>query len=248
MFDDQDFSMASRFSAEEALEWVWKRFHEDAVMTSSLGAEDMVITDMISRLGLKIDIVTIDTGRLPGETYELMERVRARYGISLPVFFPDFHEVETMVAERGINLFYKSPENRKLCCNVRKVQSLNRLLKGRRAWVTGLRSDQTESRKNSGIIELDSTRNVVKVNPILNWTSEDVWRYIRENNVTYNALHDDGYPSIGCEPCTRAVKPGESERAGRWWWESDLKECGLHLSNEAHASPTEMIIRDRRVD
>lgn len=248
MKDYQDFHTTSNFSAEDALEWAWEEFQDDVVMTSSFGAEDMVIMDMLFRRKLKIKIATIDTGRLPEETYKLMERAREKYGIAVSTYFPDFSEVESMVSEKGINLFYKSPENRKLCCSIRKVQPLNRLLNGKKAWVTGLRSDQTEFRKNSIVVELDKSRNIVKINPLLNWTSEDVWKYIKENKVPYNELHDRGYPSIGCAPCTRAVKPGENERAGRWWWETDLKECGIHMNHESQPFPTEMVIKGRRGD
>ncbi len=236
------------FSAEEALEWAWKEFGEKVVMTSSFGAEDMVIIDMISRKKLDIKIATIDTGRLPEETYNLMDTVREKYGFTLISYFPESSEVEAMVAEKGINLFYKSTENRKLCCNIRKVQPLNRILKNKKAWITGLRSDQTEFRKRSKIIELDLPRNVVKINPLLNWSSQDVWKYLKENHVPYNALHERGYPSIGCAPCTRAVEPGENERAGRWWWEKDLKECGLHVSTEKKRVSTELIINSRGGD
>ena len=235
-------------SAEDALEWAWKEFGEGAVMTSSFGAEDMVILDMISQKKLDITIATIDTGRLPEETYNLVDIVREKYGFTVHSYFPDFSDVENMVAEKGINLFYKSPENRKLCCNIRKVQPLNRILKNRKAWITGLRSDQTEFRMRSKIIEIDLPRNVVKINPLLNWSSEDVWRYLKRNNVPYNTLHDNGYPSIGCAPCTRAVKPGENERAGRWWWEKDLKECGLHVSEQKKRASTEMIINRTGVE
>ncbi len=232
----------ANFNAEDALEWAWNQFGGDAIMTSSFGAEDMVIIDMIHRKAPDISISTIDTGRLPAETYELMESARDKYGINFATFFPDYSQVEKMVSREGMNLFYKSPENRKLCCNIRKVQPLKRLLNGRKAWITGLRSDQTEFRKNSNMIEFDQSRNIVKINPLINWTSDDVWNYIRENDVPYNKLHDKGYPSIGCAPCTRAIMPGENERAGRWWWETDLKECGLHVDDVSGKPATEPII------
>ncbi len=230
------------FSAEDAIEWAINEFGDDLVMTTSFGAEDMVILHMISQKGLNVRVATIDTGRLPYETYNLMDIVREKYGIKLSTYFPDFSEVESMVAEHGINLFYRSSENRKLCCNIRKVQPLNRLLKNRKAWITGLRSDQTEFRKKSKIIELDLARNVVKINPLFNWSSGEVWKYLKANDVPYNTLHDVGYPSIGCAPCTRAVKPGESERAGRWWWEQDLKECGLHVNHDSGKLDPKLII------
>ncbi len=214
-------------------------------MTSSFGAEDMVIMDMIHRIAPEIMVSTIDTGRLPAETYEVMESARNRYNMNVATFFPDYSQVEKMVSREGVNLFYRSPENRKLCCHIRKVQPLNRLLDGRKAWITGLRSDQTEFRKNSEMIEVDRSRNIVKVNPLINWNTDDVWDYIHKNNVPYNKLHDRGYPSIGCAPCTRAINPGENERAGRWWWETDLKECGLHVGNESATAVPEPIMGQR---
>lgn len=238
----QNLPDTANFNAEDALEWAWNQFGDDAIMTSSFGAEDMVIIDMIHRKAPDIAVSTIDTGRLPAETYELMDSAREKYGINVATFFPDYSQVEKMVSRDGVNLFYRSSENRKLCCNIRKVQPLNRLLDGRKAWITGLRSDQTEFRKNSGMIEFDRSRNLVKINPLINWTSDDVWNYIRENNVPYNKLHDHGYPSIGCAPCTRAIMPGEDERAGRWWWETDLKECGLHVDDGSGKAATKPII------
>lgn len=203
----------------------------------------MVIMDMLGQGNIGVKIATIDTGRLPQETYDIMDRAAERYGLDVQKFFPDYAEVEEMVNQKGMNLFYKSPENRKLCCNIRKVQPLNRILKGKKAWITGLRSDQTSFRKNAKVVEEDSSREIIKINPILAWSSEDVWKYIREKNVPYNSLHDQGYPSIGCQPCTRAVRPGEDERAGRWWWETDLKECGLHVSDNISGARPEFTLR-----
>ncbi len=227
----QDYSEIEEMSPAEILQWAWNIFGKDAVFTSSFGAEDMVIIDMMSKKGIGIPVATIDTGRLHEETYELMDKVGSKYGVKINSFFPDYTRVEEMVRDHGVNLFYKSVDNRKLCCGIRKVEPLNRVLKGKKAWITGLRADQTSYRQNAGVVEVDSERNLVKINPILKLTSDDVWEYIRKNNVPYNKLHDSGYPSIGCEPCTRAVKAGEGERAGRWWWESDVKECGLHVSS-----------------
>ena len=227
----QDYSEIEELSPAEILQWARSNFGKDAVFTSSFGAEDMVIIDMMSKNGIEIEVATIDTGRLHEETYELMDRVSSEYGVKINSYFPDYSKVEDMVRRNGMNLFYKSVENRKLCCGIRKVEPLNRILKGKKAWITGLRADQPSYRKNASVVETTSQRNLVKINPILKLTSDDVWNYIRNNNVPYNRLHDNGYPSIGCEPCTRAVKPGEDERAGRWWWESDVKECGLHVSN-----------------
>lgn len=229
---------ASESTPEEVLKWAWRTYGESAVFTSSFGAEDMVIMDMLSKTGAKISVATLDTGRLPEETYRVMEEASSKYGIQIMTYFPDYAQVEGMVRENGMNLFYRSAENRKLCCRIRKVDPLNRLLKDRKAWITGLRADQTPNRRNSRTVELDEQRGIVKINPILNWSSEDVWNYIRENGVPYNELHDKGFPSIGCEPCTRAIKPGEDERAGRWWWESDNKECGLHVNEGSEPAVT----------
>ena len=215
--------------AEETLKNANKEYRNEAVFTSSFGAEDMVITHMISSLRLDIQIATIDTGRLPQPTYDLMDNTSQHYGIVLHTYFPEREAVEDMVREKGVNLFYHSQENRKLCCNIRKVEPLGRLLAGKKAWITGIRSSQNNFRQNMKRIENDESRNVVKVNPIIDWDSHDVWNYIHENGIPYNKLHDQGYPSIGCGPCTRAIKAGEDERAGRWWWESDIKECGLHV-------------------
>lgn len=229
---EQDYSGLTDISPENILQWAWETFGKDAVFTSSFGVEDMVITDMMSRKKIMIPIATIDTGRLHEETYELMERTRSEYGVTVNPYFPDYNRIEEMVSEHGMNLFYRSVEKRKLCCGIRKVDPLERILEGKKAWITGLRADQTSFRKNSDVVEIDSRRGIVKINPLLRLTSDDVWNYVQRNNVPYNKLHDKGFPSIGCEPCTRAVKPGEDERAGRWWWESDVKECGLHVNSK----------------
>lgn len=232
---EQDYSEVEKMSPAEILQWAWDNFGKDAVFTSSFGAEDMVIIDMMSKRGIGVPVATIDTGRLHEETYDLMDRVRSEYGLVIESYFPDYSRVEEMVKNHGVNLFYNSVENRKLCCGIRKVEPLNRILKGKRAWITGLRADQTSFRKNASIIEVDAQRGILKINPILGLTSKDVWDYLRKQNVPYNKLHDNGFPSIGCEPCTRAVKPGEGERAGRWWWETDVKECGLHVGSQPSA-------------
>ena len=214
----------------DVLSWAVETFHPRIALSSSFGAEDVVIIDMLSKVNSGARIFTLDTGRLHQETYDVMDAVRDRYGAKLEVQFPDRAAVEKMVDERGLNLFYESVENRKLCCGVRKVEPLNRALSGLDAWITGLRRDQVQTRATTKKVELDAQHdNIVKVNPIADWTSEMVWSYIRENKVPYNPLHDRGFPSIGCAPCTRAVKAGEDPRAGRWWWETEgVKECGLH--------------------
>jgi phosphoadenosine phosphosulfate reductase len=179
-------------------------------------------------------LFTLDTGRLNQETYDCMDAIRERYGVQIEVFFPEATGVEKMVRENGLNLFYNSVELRKLCCGIRKVEPLNRALKNLDAWMTGLRREQAVTRVDVRKVELDKDHgDIVKVNPLVDWSYDDVWEYIRKNNLPYNRLHKQGYPSIGCAPCTRAVKPGEDLRAGRWWWENpNTKECGLHVNAE----------------
>jgi len=205
--------------------------HSPAALSSSFGAEDMVLLDLIARDGLAIEIFTLDTGRLPRETHALIAKVRRRYALDIAAYTPWPESVDAYVAEHGIDGFYDGIEPRKACCAVRKVEPLNRALAGKRGWVTGLRREQSESRAALAEAEYDSARRLWKFNPLADWSEDDVWSYLRTHNVPWNALHDRGYPSIGCEPCTRAVKPGEHPRAGRWWWEQDgaRKECGLHV-------------------
>ena len=218
-------------SAGEVLAWALAEFHPRIALAASLGAEDVVLIDMLLELNPNARAFTLDTGRLPHQTYALMEAIQERYGLAVEIYFPQAEAVETMVRERGANLFYKSIENRKLCCGVRKVEPLGRALAGLDAWITGLRRQQAVTRTGVRKVEIDSDHGgIIKVNPLADWTTEQVWAYVRAHNVPYNALHDRGYPSIGCAPCTRAVKPGEDERAGRWWWEHpETRECGLHL-------------------
>jgi phosphoadenosine phosphosulfate reductase len=208
-------------------------------LASSFGAEDVVLIDLIAKHFPRIGIFTLETGRLPRETLNLIAEIRTRYGIAIDEYHPNETAVMHYVRTRGANAFYESVVDRKACCNIRKVEPLARALNGKRAWITGLRREQAASRQDVAIEEFDNTHNITKFNPLADWTHDDVWAYIRTSNVPYNALHDRGYPSIGCEPCTRAVKPGEDSRAGRWWWESsDAKECGLHVasSNENFSS------------
>jgi phosphoadenosine phosphosulfate reductase len=197
---------------------------------NSFGAEDMVLTDLILTHGLGIDMFSLDTGRLPPETYTLMAEVEARYSTRLAVFFPDASEVEGYVREHGVNAFYGSVDLRKACCRVRKVEPLRRALAGRAAWITGLRAAQSTTRTALALREHDEAFDIAKFNPLADWSEAEVWAYIRIHNVPYNALHEQFYPSIGCAPCTRAIALGEDIRAGRWWWEdASLKECGLHV-------------------
>jgi len=218
-------------TAEDALQWASDNLHPRVAKASSFGAEDVVIMDMMIKINPKFRFFSLDTGRLPQEPYDIMDIIRKRYNITIEVLFPDTKEVEDMVREKGMNLFYESVENRKLCCEIRKVHPLNKYLKTLDGWITGLRKDQTEVRKDAKMIEIDELHGgIIKINPIVNWTWDEVWRYIKKNNLPYNSLLDKGYSSIGCEPCTRAIKPGEDLKAGRWWWEQgEHKECGLHM-------------------
>lgn len=196
---------------------------------NSLGAEDMVLTDIIDRYQLDIDMFSLDTGRLPQETYDLMQVVRERYKTPLRIYFPNVKQVEAYVAEHGVNGFYDSIELRKACCHIRKVEPLRRALQGKRAWITGMRSEQASTRSNLKVSAYDMDNRMQKVNPLLEWSNAEVWEYLRHYDVPYNKLHDKFYPSIGCAPCTRAITPGEDIRSGRWWWEApENKECGLH--------------------
>jgi phosphoadenosine phosphosulfate reductase len=215
--------------AEEILEWAINEFKDQIAFASSFGLEDQVIMRMISGMAPAPRVFTLDTGRLFQETYDLLDLTQKKYAIPVEVFFPDAARVEGMVQEKGINLFYESVENRQLCCHIRKIEPLRRALNGCKAWITGLRSEQSMTRRDVHAIEIDSQNNILKINPLINWSLEQVWDYIREHNIPYNPLHDKGYPSIGCLPCTRAIDPGEDIRAGRWWWElPQYKECGLH--------------------
>lgn len=201
-----------------------------AVFASSLAAEDMVLTDMILRAQLAIDIFTLETGRLHAETLAVIDKVKQTYDYDIQLFRPQQEAVDAYVKQNGLNAFYESVEMRKECCRIRKVEPLNRALEDKHSWVTGQRRAQSSTRAELNVQEEDAAHNMVKFNPLADWSEEDVWHYIRSNNVPYNALHDKGYPSIGCEPCTRAIQPGEDIRAGRWWWENpESKECGLHV-------------------
>lgn len=201
-----------------------------AVFASSLAAEDMVLTDMILRAKLPIEIFTLETGRLHKETLGVLERIKETYDYDVRLYKPEQSAVDTYVQQNGLNAFYDSVEMRKECCRIRKVEPLNRALTGNKAWVTGQRRGQSTTRAELAVQEEDVAHGMVKFNPLADWSEEDVWNYIRTNKVPYNPLHDKGYPSIGCEPCTRAIQPGEDVRAGRWWWENpESKECGLHV-------------------
>ena len=199
-------------------------------MANSLGAEDMVLTDVIATNKLAIEIFSLDTGRLPLETYDLMAKVQAHYGLKLKFYYPNHEAVEAFTRENGINGFYESVALPKACCHARKVEPLGRALSGKQAWITGLRAEQSTTRTDLPKQQFDEGNGLIKLNPLSAWSEKEVWAYIRLNKVPYNALHDKFYPSIGCAPCTRPVSIGEDVRAGRWWWENpETKECGLHV-------------------
>ena len=216
-------------SAEEVLAFFLDQYKGKIVQATSMGSEDQVITSMICSLDKNTRIITLDTGRMFQETYDLIAQTNNHFSINFEIYFPDNKRVEEMVKDKGINLFYNSIENRKLCCHIRKNESLQRALHGMDVWICGLRKDQTLTRFYNKVVEWDEQYSLIKVNPLINWTEKQVWDYIRENNIPYNVLHDRGFPSIGCQPCSRAIQPGEDSRAGRWWWETEEnKECGIH--------------------
>ncbi|MGZ8258056.1 MAG: phosphoadenylyl-sulfate reductase [Methylotenera sp.] len=206
--------------------------NHEITFANSMGAEDMVLTDIIQREQLAIEIFSLDTGRLPTETYDLIAKTEQTYNTKLKIFFPQAEAVETYVRTNGINAFYESIELRKACCFMRKVEPLQRALKGKKAWITGMRAEQSTTRVDLPFRQFDDSNKLEKFNPLSDWTEQEVWAYIRMFDVPYNKLHDQFYPSIGCAPCTRAIAVGEDIRAGRWWWEDPLnKECGLHVKN-----------------
>jgi phosphoadenosine phosphosulfate reductase len=217
--------------------------YPSVVFANSLGAEDMVLTDLIAKHAPGIKLFSLDTGRLPKETYDLIAEVGKYYAVPLKVYFPDSKLTEEYVAKDGINGFYDSVESRKACCFARKVEPLRRALKGNGAWITGLRRDQAVTRGTLEVSSFDADNGLQKINPLLDWSNNDVWTYIREHGVPYNKLHDMNYPSLGCAPCTRSITPGEDIRAGRWWWENpETKECGLHVGKTSLEASRERII------
>ena len=227
LIDDQEDR-----SPEEILEWAYRTFRRVAIV-ASFQAESSVLIHMAAGIVDRPEVVTLDTGRLPEETQDLIDRVRRRYPIRLHVETPEPSEVAELVAADGPNLFRRSVELRERCCEVRKVRPLTRALEGFDAWVTGLRRDQSAGRRRTPVVQADTAHGgIAKIAPLVAWHREEVWAYIREHGLDYHALYERGYASIGCAPCTRPVQPGEDERAGRWWWEqSDVKECGLHLTD-----------------
>jgi phosphoadenosine phosphosulfate reductase len=230
--------LSVEFEGEEpefVLEWAIDRFSPRLGISTAFQIDGVALIDMAYNLDPEIRVFSVDTGRLPDETHELIARLRDRYpGLNLEVVEPDAEHVRRMVGAKGLDLFRESVENRLLCCNVRKVQPLNKHLAKLDAWITGLRRDQWATRTNIRKVEIDHDHGaIVKLNPLAEWTKDEVWDYVREHDVPYHSLYDRGYTSIGCAPCTRAVEPGEAERAGRWWWETNApKECGIHCAIE----------------
>ena len=232
---DQVFAGAS---AEDILRWTYGNFARVAVV-ASFQAESSVIIDMISKFRPDFRVLTLDTGRLPQETHDMIDRVRDRYRIAIDVLQPDPAEVGDMVASHGTNLFYRSPDLRRSCCEVRKSRPLERALRGYDAWITGLRRDQSATRADVEVMTIDSQHGgIAKVAPLAGWSKAGVWDYIRANDVPYHPLYESGYTSIGCAPCTRPTTAGEDDRAGRWWWEqNEVKECGIHYSPDGVPHP-----------
>ena len=211
------------------------------MLSASFGnPEGMVLLDLLHRTLPDVRVFTLDTGRLPQATHDLIDRVRDRYGIGIEVVFPEPADVVQMVRQHGQNLFYESVDKRQLCCRVRKVEPMRRYFAtaGVDAWIAGLRREQNVTRSDAAKVEIDDVHGgIVKINPLVDWTHEQVWDYVRDHNVPVNRLHKQGYPSVGCDPCSRAIQPGEDVRAGRWWWENpETKECGIHVEEESHGS------------
>lgn len=215
-------------SIEESLAFLVKEYPNQVVFSTSFGQEDQVITDFIGEIKLPITVFTLDTGRLFQETYDVFHKTVKKYKTEIKTYFPDTAAVEALLNEKGPNSFYDSVENRKECCFIRKVAPLTKALKGNAIWITGLRAEQSENRSDLNFFEYDAHFDIIKFNPLLKWTLQEVEEYLEKNNVPQNSLHKQGFVSIGCAPCTRAILPGEDIRAGRWSWESSHKECGLH--------------------
>lgn len=228
MISTEDADTLKQLSVEDGLKFISEKFSDGVVFSTSLGQEDQVITDIIFSQKLPIKVFTLDTGRLFYEHYDLLSKNNSRYKTKTEVYFPEASDVEKYVNEKGINAFYHSVENRKECCFIRKVKPLNRALEGAKVWITGLRSEQSENRENMPIIEWDEDRKLYKYNPLIHWSYQDVLDYLDQHKVQELSLHKKGFISVGCQPCTRAIEEGENPRAGRWWWESSHKECGLH--------------------
>jgi phosphoadenosine phosphosulfate reductase len=221
-------------SVAEALTILVREFSGTAVFSTSFSFEDQVITDLILSNQLPVEIFTLDTGRMFAETYSTWTRTLEKYPARIIAYYPDAQSLQSFIEDKGPNSFYESAENRKACCHIRKVEPLQRALKGKKLWITGIRAEHSPNRHDMQAIEWDGANAVFKFHPILDWTTEQVKQYIQQNDIPYNPLHDKGFVSIGCAPCTRAIRPGEDFRAGRWWWEdTSKKECGLHVHEEA---------------
>ncbi|KIC04024.1 phosphoadenosine phosphosulfate reductase [Flavobacterium sp. JRM] len=220
------------FSLEETLEFLANEYKDKVVFSTSFGQEDQVITDFIAKNNIAITIFTLDTGRLFQETYDVFHRTLKKYKKHIEVYFPEAAAVESLLREKGPNSFYDSVENRKECCFIRKVVPLRKALSGNSVWITGLRAEQSENRNDLQLFEYDANFEIIKFNPLLKWSLQEVEDYLQEHNVPQNALHKKGFVSIGCAACTRAILPDEDIRAGRWWWESSHKECGLHSAKK----------------
>jgi phosphoadenosine phosphosulfate reductase len=218
----------ANLSIEQVIAFFTERFAGAVKFSSAFGQEDQVITDLIFKNKLQVEVFTLDTGRLFPETYELIDKTRLRYNQNIKTYYPSPESLEPMVHGKGLFSFYESIENRKQCCFIRKVEPLKRALKGTKVWITGLRASQSENRQNFNLIEWDAVNEVIKYNPLFDWSFDQMIDYLKVHNVPYNTLHNKGFISIGCQPCTRAIEDGEDPRAGRWWWEASQKECGLH--------------------
>ena len=218
---------------EELLHALTTEYSNKLAFATSLGAEDQALTHMLVNADKQLRIFTLDTGRLFPETLDLLDKTNKRYNINIELFFPAAQEVENMVHKKGINLFYESVENRKECCHIRKILPMKRALKDVEVWISGLRAEQSVTRQDLELAQWDDNFQLIKISPLRSWNEEQLWKYIKDNNIPYNPLHDKGFSSIGCLPCTRAVEPGEDVRAGRWWWEQpEMKECGLHKKGD----------------
>ncbi len=228
MFTAEEIQQIETLPFEQSLSKLCDLIPDEIVFSTSLGQEDQIITDVIFKNNLPIKVFTLDTGRLFYEHYELLANNNSKYKVNTEVYFPEANDVEKYVNEKGINAFFHSVENRKECCNIRKVKPLNRALEGAKVWITGLRSEQSENRHSLKMVEWDETRQLYKFNPLLHWNYDEVLKYIDEHQIMDLPLHKKGFISVGCKPCTRAIEPGENPRAGRWWWEESQKECGLH--------------------
>lgn len=219
-------------TSEQVIEYFIENYPGKIGLASSLSIEDQVLTDMVQKCDPKNEkckVFTLDTGRLFPETYSLIEKTNMHYNMKVEVMFPDHTLIEKMVAENGVNLFYLSIEKRRECCHLRKIEPLKRAFEGLEVWICGLRHEQSVTRADMQVVEWDKGNNMIKINPLIEWSEQQTWDYIKSKGIPYNVLHDKGFPSIGCQPCTRAVKDGEDIRAGRWWWENpEQKECGLH--------------------